>query len=135
LSFLLIVVLFLSFAIHHDEYGDRCFSCCHCYRIVCTYSTGCTVRYYLYTRCTLSFVPCWYDNSTLPVCISVSHSFFCELNIVHHFPPQTSLFSFLSPSASCSTTVSLPLVPREFEHCCLVVLVDCRLVLVVCDSP
>ncbi len=51
--------------------------------------------------------------------------FFCELNIVHHFLPQTSLSSFLSPSASCSTTVSLPLVPREFEHCCLVVLCFC----------
>jgi hypothetical protein len=48
--------------------------------------------------------------------------FFCELNIVHHFLPQTSLSSFLSPSASRSTTVLPPLVPREFEHCCLV---DC----------
>ena len=61
--------------------------------------------------------------------------FFCELNIVHHFLPQTSLSSFLSPSASRSTTVLLPLVPREFEHCCLVVLVDCCLLLVVCNSP
>jgi hypothetical protein len=65
----------------------------------------------------------------------VTFVFFCELNIDHHFLPQTSFSSFLSPSASRSTTVSLPLVSCEFEHCWLVVLVDCCLLLVVCDSP
>ncbi len=90
LSFLLIVVFFLSFAIHHDEYGDRCFSCCRCYRIVFTYSTGCTVRYYLCTRCTLSFVPCWNNNS-----IAVSHSFF--LRTQHCSPLPSSNFLVFLP--------------------------------------
>jgi hypothetical protein len=82
LLFLLIVVFFLSFAIHHDEYGDRCFSCCPCYRIVRTYSTGCTVRYYLCIRCTLSFVPCWYDDSTLPS-LHLGVTFVCFAKSTH----------------------------------------------------
>ena len=77
--------------------------------------------------CTVAFVPCWYNDSTLP---RSSHPSRCHVCLfgklhIHHLLPQTSLFSFLSPSASLSTPVSLPLIPGEFVHCCLVVLVDC----------
>jgi hypothetical protein len=101
LLFLLIVVFFLSLAIHHDEYGDRCFSCCRCYRIVCTYSTGCTVRYYLCTRCTLSFVPCWYDDL-----IAVSHSFFLR---TQHCCFTTSFLKLPRLSSSPPQLLALPL--------------------------
>ena len=64
--------------------------------------------------------------------ILVSHLFFFgELHIDHHFLPQPSFSSFPSLSASLSTRVLLPLIPGEFVHCCLVVLVDCCRV--VCD--
>jgi hypothetical protein len=83
--------------------------------------------------CTVKFVPCWYNNSTLPSLLpSRCHNcLFCELHIHHHFLPQASFSSFLSLSASLSTPVLLPLIPGEFVHCCLVIFVDCCLV--VCD--
>jgi hypothetical protein len=67
--------------------------------------------------------------------LSSKFLFFSLPSLLHSCPPVSLSFlvsvPFLSLSASCSTTVLLPLVPCEFEHCCLVVLVDgC---LVVCD--
>jgi hypothetical protein len=91
----------------------------HHYRIVCTYGLHRTIVYVhlLYTMvCTMLVRR--FDRG-------VTFVFFCELNIDDHFLPQTSFSSFLSPSASRSTTVSLPFVSCEFEHCWLVV--SCRL--------
>jgi hypothetical protein len=73
--------------------------------------------------CTVAFVPCWYNNSTLP---RSSHPSRCHVCLfgklhIHHLLPQTSLSSFLSLSASLSTPVLLPLIPGEFVHCCLVI--------------
>jgi hypothetical protein len=113
--------------VHAASYGNFGASlfvpyCAHILHVACCY--------------TVPFVPCWYDDSTLPR----SHPsrchirLFCELHI-DHLLPQTSFSSFfLSLSASRSTPVALPLIPGEFEHCCLVVLVDCCF-LVVCDCP
>ncbi len=55
------------------------------------------------------------------------------LQTPHSWPlPSSSFLAFLPfPLSFSSTTVLLPLVPCEFEHCCLVLLVDCCLV--ICD--
>ncbi len=99
------------------------------YRIVCIYTlhAAATVVSVRPLYSTAPCAPCWYDNSMLTsLQTSWCHIFFANSTLI-----TTSFSSFLSLSASLSTPVVLPLIPDDFVHRCLVVLVDCCSV--VCD--